>query len=1077
MEFAETFCRSCHSFLHGASRPVELVERAHALGYAGLAITDEASVGGAVQAHMAAREIGLQLMIGAQFTSADLGGRIVVIAMSRAGYAELGRLITCSRSREMKGHYRLDPADLEAALPQCLAIWLPDPSIPQSRHHQTAGRMKSLLGDRFYLACSMLLRGTDSSWRDQLRTLGALHRIPITATSDVLMHRRSRKPLADTLTAIRHGLTLAQCGQRFTPNAEQHLRSRLRMARLYDADMLATSIEILKRCHFSLDELRYEYPDEIMPPGFTPGHWLRHLTEEGARWRFPPERYPGGMPEKVRQQIEHELALIHELRYEAYFLTVYDIVAFARRQGILCQGRGSAANSAVCFCLGITEVDPMRMNMLFERFISRERNEPPDIDVDFEHQRREEVIQYIYRKYGRERAALTASVITYRPRSALRDTGMALGIHPLLIDQAARHHQWWDGRQVDAMQLHAQLLHAMTVPSLTEHAHEIDLPDQSRCQRWADLCNQLIGLPRHLSQHVGGFVIARHRLSDLVPVENAAMPERSVIQWDKDDIDALGLLKVDILALGMLSAIRRALLFIGHKLGRIFEMQDIPAEDPTTYDMICAARTIGVFQIESRAQMSMLPRLQPRCFYDLVIEVAIVRPGPIQGGMVHPYLRRRQGLEPVDDPGPGAREALSRTLGVPIFQEQVMQLAILAAGFSAGEADQLRRSMAAWRRKGGLEPFRDRVIGGMLARGYPREFAERIFRQIEGFGEYGFPESHAASFALLVYVSCWIKCHHPDAFLAAMLNAQPLGFYSPSQLVQDARRHGIQVLPADVQISSEESMLEPITTDQTPPDEQTERRSPSDMHWAVRMGLNRIKGLSAQAIDAIAAERRHAGPYASVEDLTLRTGIDRRDLQALAAAGALRALAGHRHQAVWEATGQQMMPPLLREARINEPPLTLAAPSEGDDLMADYASLGLTLGRHPMALLRPELTRSGVRSAHELIGWRHGQLARAAGLVTHRQRPATASGLLFVSMEDETGMINVIVRPEVLERNREAVLHSTLMMVYGVWQRDNTIDPHAPGQVCHLMAQRIENRTDLLREAVGVLSAVSRDFH
>jgi error-prone DNA polymerase len=1077
MEFAETFCRSCHSFLHGASRPVELITRAHELGYTGLAITDEASVGGAVQAHLAARDTGLSLMIGAQFASAELAGRIAVIAMSRAGYAELGRLITCTRSREMKGHYRLDPDDLEPGLPQCLVIWLPDLSQPQSRHHQTAGRMKSLFGDRFYLACSMLLHGADRTWRDQLRTLGALHRIPITATSDVLMHRRSRKPLADTLTAIRYGMPLTQCGQRFAPNAEQHLRSRLRMAQLHTADMLATSLEIAGRCQFSLDELRYEYPDEIVPPGFTPGQWLRHLTEEGARWRFPPERHPAGLPEKVRQQIEHELTLIHELRYEAYFLTVHDIVAFARREGILCQGRGSAANSAVCYCLGITEVDPLRMNMLFERFISRERNEPPDIDVDFEHQRREEVIQYIYRKYGRERAALTASVITYRPRSALRDTGMALGIHPLLIEQAARHHQWWDGRQVDAGQLHVQLVQSMGIPELADRQHEIDLPDAIRCQRWADLCNQLIGLPRHLSQHVGGFVIARHRLSDLVPVENAAMPERSVIQWDKDDIDALGLLKVDILALGMLSAIRRALAFIGDKQGCIFNMQDVPAEDPATYDMICAAQTIGVFQIESRAQMSMLPRLRPRCFYDLVIEVAIVRPGPIQGGMVHPYLRRRQGLEPVDDPGPAVREALSRTLGVPIFQEQVMQLAILAAGFSAGEADQLRRSMAAWRRKGGLDAFRDRVIGGMLARGYPREFAERIFRQIEGFGEYGFPESHAASFALLVYVSCWIKCHHPDAFLAAMLNAQPLGFYSPSQLVQDARRHGVQVLPADVQTSEPDSMLENISTS-----EPAERRHASGTERAtvtraVRLGLDRIRGLSVHAAHTIAEERHRAGPYTSVEDLMLRTGMDRRDLHALAAAGALRELAGHRHQAVWQASGQQPMPALLHHARFNEPAVMLAAPSEGDDLMADYASLGLTLGRHPLALLRPKLTRSGIRSARELTGWRHGQLAKAAGLVTHRQRPATASGLLFVSMEDETGMINIIVRPEMLERHREAVLHATLMMVYGVWQRDPTLDPRAPGQVCHLLAQRIEDQTDLLREAIGTLPVASRDFH
>ena len=1047
MEFAELVCRSHYSFLHGASQPAELIERAHALGYRALAITDEASVAGVVQAHMAAKPLGIELLIGAQFLCAELAGRIVIIATSRKGYAQLGQLITQTRRREIKGQYRLLTEDLGSGLPDCLAIWLGDPRQSQSQHYQAIQRLKALFADRLYIGCALLLGGHDAAWRDHLQTLAALYRVGIVATSDVVMHRRSRKPLADTLTAIRHGLPIAACGKRFTPNAEQHLRSRLRLARLYPPELMASSIAIVERCNFSLDELRYEYPEEIVPPGLTPTQWLRHLTEEGSRRRFP-----NGISPKVRQQIEHELQLIHELHYEPYFLTVYDIVAFARSKGILCQGRGSAANSAVCYCLGITEVDPARMSMLFERFISKERNEPPDIDVDFEHQRREEIIQYIYQKYGRERAALAASVTTYKPRSALRDTGKALGLHALLVDHVAKHHQWWDGRKVDANVLADHLKEALDSPALLPHRHEMSLPSPAQCIRWAALCNQLIGAPRHLSQHVGGFVIARHRLSDLVPVENASMPERSVIQWDKDDLEALGLLKVDILALGMLSAIRRALEFIGQKLGRDFQMQDIPAEDPETYDMICAAQTVGVFQIESRAQMSMLPRLKPRCFYDLVIEVAIVRPGPIQGGMVHPYLRRRQGLEPVEYPSPAVREALSRTLGVPIFQEQVMQLAILAAGFSAGEADQLRRSMAAWRRKGGLGQFYDRIVNGMLIRGYPREFADRVFRQIEGFGEYGFPESHAASFALLVYVSCWIKRHHPDAFMAAMLNAQPLGFYSPSQLIQDARRNGVTVLAVDVQKSQAETRLESA---------------------GVRLGLNRVSGLSHQAIEAVVLHQ----PFASVEDLALRSQIDRTGMNALAAAGALRSIAGNRHQAVWASSGQHRRPALLRHAQIHEPIPVLHQPSEAEDLVADYASLGLTLGRHPLALLRPALQCLGVQTAEALNQMPHGRLARAAGLVTHRQRPSTAQGTLFVSLEDDTGMINVIIWPKVLERFYKAVLYSQLMLVYGTWQRDRNIDPDAPGQVRNLLAQRVEDRSDLLAELVGALETSSRDFH
>lgn len=1056
MDYAELVCRTNYSFLKGASHAHELVSRAHELGYRALAIADEASVAAVVQAHVAAKPLGLHLLIGSQFESDELHGRLVFIAMNRAGYAQLGALITQTRRREAKGTYRFCLPDIEQGLSDCIVIWLPDAAAPAGQHHRHAQWLKARFGDRAYIGCCLLLKGTDQAWQAQLQSTAALARLPVVAVGDVVMHRRSRKPLADTLTAIRHGLPVSKCGKKLSANAEQHLRGRLRLARTYPSSMLAQTLEIAQRCQFSLDELRYEYPDEIVPPGLSPGQWLRHLTEEGLRTRFPE-----GIPVKVRHQVEHELSLIHELRYEPYFLTVYDIVSFARSKHILCQGRGSAANSAVCYCLGITEVDPARMSVLFERFISKERNEPPDIDVDFEHQRREEVIQYIFQKYGRERAALAASVVTYRPRSALRDTGKALGIHSLLVNEIAKEHQWWDGRQVQAEKLSEQIALVMAKPALAAQSHTIALPTQAQVLRWAALCNALMGFPRHLSQHVGGFVIARHRLSDLVPVENASMPDRSVIQWDKDDIEALGLLKVDVLALGMLSAIRRALAFIGQKLNRPFRMQDIPAEDPATYDMICAAETVGVFQIESRAQMSMLPRLKPRCFYDLVIEVAIVRPGPIQGGMVHPYLRRRQGLEPVDYPSPAVKEALSRTLGVPIFQEQVMQLAMLAAGFSAGEADQLRRSMAAWRRKGGLGHYHDRIVDGMLMRGYPREFAERVFRQIEGFGEYGFPESHAASFALLVYVSCWIKRHHPDAFLAALLNAQPLGFYSPAQLVQDARRHGIEVRPVDVQASLVESTLE-TTND----------------GFAVRLGLDRIASLSHEAAQRIVSAR--VAPFVSVNELATQAHLNRTDLQALAASGALKSLAGNRFQATWQTSGYQPMPAVLKATTIHEPALTpglLSAPTEADDLAADYASLGLTLGRHPCELLRPRLAVLGAATATHLAGYRNGQLAKAAGLITHRQRPGTANGTIFLSLEDETGMVNVMIASAVFERFSRAVLYSQLVLVFGVWQRDVRIDPSAPGQVRNLIAHRVEDHTPLLAALFGALETSSRDFH
>lgn len=1057
MDYAELVARSNFSFLQGASHPEDLVARAHELGYHALALNDEASVSGSVRAHLAGESLGLKVIHGAQFILTN-GLRLAFLVRNRAGWAELCRLITLGRRRAEKGHYELRPEDFEShAMANCLALWLPSPTQPEPSLHPDGRWMKSQFGDRTWLAYSLNLRADDRAWQQQLIALGALLRMPLVATGDVLMHRRSQKPLADLLTAIRMNCSVAECGQALTVNAERALQPRLRMARRYPPEHLQASLTLAAQCQFSLSELRYEYPDEIVPPGLTPAQWLRHLTEEGARRRFPPSQFPDGMPAKVRQQIEHELSLIADLQYEPYFLTVYDIVAFARSRGILCQGRGSAANSAVCYCLGITEVDPSRMSMLFERFISKERNEPPDIDVDFEHQRREEVIQYLYTKYGRERAALTAALIRYRPRSALRDSGKALGLDPLIVDLSAKGRSWWEGKSIVATGLKISIEEGLARLAQLPQSQALPVPPpDSSLQQWADMANQLMGFPRHLSQHVGGFVIARHSLSELVPIENAAMPERSIIQWDKDDIDALGLLKVDVLALGMLSAIQRALQFVGQKrgLGGPLPMQQVPAEDEATYHMIQAADTIGVFQIESRAQMSMLPRLKPACFYDLVIEVAIVRPGPIQGGMVHPYLRRRQGLEPVDFPSPAVREALERTLGVPIFQEQVMQLAILAAGFTPGEADQLRRAMAAWRRRGSLGPFEDRLISGMLMRGYSRDFAERVFAQIQGFGEYGFPESHAASFALLVYVSCWLKRHHPDAFLAALLNSQPMGFYAPAQLVRDARAHGVEVRGVDVNRSSVCSSLEPSDSDP----------------WPVRLGLDRIAHLSEDAMERVVLARTQQGPFQSVEDLAQRASLSRADLQALAAANALEGLAGHRHSASWIAAGHEPMKGVLSPTQVQEPrlePRLLPEPSEASGLVADYASLGLTLGRHPIALIRDQL-RERFKSvpAIELLKMPHDRLARASGIVTHRQRPGTAKGVVFMTLEDETGSVNLIIWPDVLSRFKQACLQGQVITAYGRWQTQ------------HLVSLRIEDHTALLAQALGgVVQRKSRDFH
>jgi error-prone DNA polymerase len=1096
--YTELHCRSNFSFLTGASHPQELVARAMELGYTGLAITDECSVAGVVRAHEEAKRlqeekgIVFQLLHGASFEvqNSEQGEsitplRLVLIARNRDGWGDLCELITRARLRAAKGSYRIHTQDFDspkqaprglASFADNLALLIPRPEDSEAELKAQAQWVQKNF-KHSALALELLLQGDDANRITRVRAAAESSGLPIAAAGDVLMHLRSRKAAQDTLTAIRLNTPVAECGYALQPNAEQHLRSRLRLAKLYRPEWLEETQRLASLCNFTLDELRYEYPQELVPEGRTAIQHLRVLTAEGARR----ERYPQGVPASVSMQLEREFELIEALHYEAFFLTVHDVVRHARSLGILCQGRGSAANSAVCYCLGITEVDPTQTTLLFERFISRERNEPPDIDVDFEHERREEVIQYIYRKYGTERTALAAALATYRTRSAVRDVGKALALDESQIDAVARSVHWFD----DATRLNR---------SLAEAGLCADAPV---VRQWMELIGVLRGFPRHLSQHVGGFVIARDKLSRLVPIENAAMADRRVIQWDKDDLESLGLLKVDVLALGMLTTIRRTLHLMGRWYGRSFSMQDIPREDAATYAMCSRADTVGVFQIESRAQMSMLPRLKPRCLYDLVIEVAIVRPGPIQGGMVHPYLQRREARQRLLDSGkplpvpqhPALDAALARTLGVPIFQEQVMQICVIAAGFTPGESDQLRRAMAAWRRDGHVDRFETRIKRGMAERGYDSDFADAIFKQICGFGEYGFPESHAFSFALLAYVSAWMKCHEPEAFLAALINSQPMGFYAPAQLLQDARRHGVVVLPVDVMKSDWDCTLEApsapdalipldklthqkrVFFDTSDPCESrlaNKKEERSSFRPAVRLGLRLVSTL-AQASGRRIEAARVAAPFVDVDDLARRAGLHSRELQALARADALLSLAGHRRSQLWAAAGHELGEALLRDAPVIESALDqpqLSEAPEGEAIVLDYAATGLTLRRHPLALLRERLSRQGWRSAEELAPLRNKTRTRACGIVTMRQQPETAKGVIFVTLEDETGSINVIVWRHVREQHRRALLRSRLLGVHGEWQSSED-------GVTHLIAHELEDMTPWL----GALSTSSRDFH
>lgn len=1039
--YAELCAQSNFSFLDAASHPEELVERAHALGYHALALTDACSVAGVVRAHVQAQSEGLRLLPGALFVLPN-GWTVVVLPHDLEGWGALCECITAARMSADKGRYNVsDDASTWRSLQHCeLVLWPPRFALGQEpwRDESTGAYLQTWVhvhGDRCWLGAVLHGAFDDAWWLQALEGWAASCHVSVVAVGAARMHVKSRKPLLDVLTAIRLRQPVDACGWALSANAECALRSTTRLQQVYPEVLLQRTLAVAQRCQFSLKSLRYQYPRELLHAQETPTQTLSRLAWAGAA-----VRYPAGIPESVQRQVERELSLIAELQYEMYFLTVYDLVRFAREQGILCQGRGSAANSAVCYCLGVTEVDPARSTLLFERFISRARREPPDIDVDFEHQRREEVIQYIYTKYGRERAAIAATVISYRPRSALRDVGKALGVESELVEAVAKAHPGMYSREVIDATLEAAL------DKLGRSGEAVRV----QWRWWLALSQTLMRFPRHLGQHVGGFVLTQDKLSRLVPIERARMADRSLIQWDKDDLDAVGLLKVDVLALGMLSAIRRALALMGLRHGREVVMQDIPAEDPATYDMLCEADSVGVFQVESRAQMSMLPRLRPRCFYDLVVQVAIVRPGPIQGGMVHPYLRRRHGLEAVTYPSAALQEALGRTLGVPVFQEQVMQVAMLAAGFTADEADALRRAMAAWKRKGDVHRFQERIMAGMLARGYTAAFAEQIIAQIQGFGEYGFPESHAASFALLVYASAWLKCHEPACFLAAMLNSQPLGFYTASQLVQDAQRHGVKVWPVDVMHSDWECSL-------TGP-----------AHSEVRLGLCRVRGLSRRGAQRVLAARACAW-FVSVEDLAERAELHASDLSALSDADAMASLAGNRRQQVWEASAWRHGAPALQGQVVDEQALEWAAPSDAHTVFMDHGSTGLSLRGHPVGFLRERLRAQRLLSAQELRALPHGRLARACGLVTMRQQPSTANGVLFITLEDETGHVNVVVWPQLKERQREALLHARLLTVYGVWERD----VETGGKVAHLIAKRVLDCSSWL----GDLVFSSRDFH
>ena len=1023
-DYAELHCLSDFSFQRGASSARELFERASECGYAALAITDECSLAGIVRAWEASRDTEIPLIVGTEIQLAD-GPKLVLLAENKQGYVSLCRLITQGRRASEKGDYRLTRADMAEGAPGTLALWIPERE-PDREH---GAWVKHLFDDRAWLAVELHRDVDDDARLAELEALGESLQLPRVASGDVHMHIRRCLPLQHTMTAIRHHTTIAKAGAVLFRNGERHLRRRSILEKIYPKALLDESVRIAKRCTFSLkDDLHYQYPKELVPEGYTAIQWLRHLVAEGAAWRWP-----HGVPGEFQSKIEHELWLIEKKRYEAFFLTVHDIVRYARSEKILCQGRGSAANSIVCFALGVTDADPKRVDLLVERFISIERDEPPDIDVDFEHERREEVIQYVYKKYGRERAAIAATVISYRTKSAVRDVAKALGLPEDQIEKLSRSFFRLGDASLDRR--------------LREQGFD---PDAPVMRRLLALTAQLLHKPRHLSQHVGGFVIHDAPLYELVPVENATMPNRTIIQWDKDDLDTMGLLKVDCLALGMLTCLRKCFDIVHRHRDKVLSIATIEHDDKKTYEMIQRADTIGVFQIESRAQMSMLPRLKPAGYYDLVVQIAIVRPGPIQGGMVHPYLRRRKGEEPIDYPSEALKPVLERTMGVPLFQEQVMKLAMVAAGYTAGQADQLRRSMAAWRRHGDMEVHRERITRGMLDRGYTQAFAEQIFEQIKGFGSYGFPESHAASFANLAYVSSWLKCHEPAAFGCALLNAQPMGFYGPSQIVQDMQRGGISVLPVDVRYSDWDCTLE------------SDSRSHDGL--ALRLGMRQLRGCREDVALCISTARKQQ-PFGDIVDLCTRAQLDRRHQDLLADAGALRGLAGHRHRALWLSAGVESQLPLFGRESPRESDIVLPLPTVAENMVADYAYSGLSLGPHPLKLLRQRLRAARFIDSRSLHAQPHETQVRTVGLVTQRQQPQTASGVTFITIEDEFGYVNVVVWNHVAQSQRRPYLEARLLAIEGRWE--------AVDGVSHLIARRLHDMSGML----GELDARSRDFH
>ena len=1036
--YAELHCKTNFSFLEGASHAAELAEQAARLGYQAWGVTDRNTLAGIVRAHIAAQEHHLPLVVGAEITPHD-APPVVLWVPDRASYGRLSRMITVGRRGAEKGEFSLSFRQL-ADLSDGLLAGLPASNLPRLTDAERQGLETQwreygvLFAGRCYLLAELHRGAGDQHLLEDLQQTARRLGLPLVAAGNVHYHHPDRQALHEVQTAIRRGITVMELGEERFANAQRHLRCSEELQRCYAGcpDALARTLEVAERAPFSLSELRYEYPEELAPAGQSPLEYLRRLVASGAR-----QRYPDGVPHQVGEQLRHELELIAELHYEAYFLTVWDLVRFARQRGILCQGRGSAANSAVCYCLGITSVDPERSDLLFERFVSRERDEAPDIDVDFEHERREEVLQYIYEKYGRERAGMTAVVITYRVRSAVRDVGKALGLSSDCVDSLAKNIEGFHDE-----------------PKLAHRCRQIGFdPDSETGKRLLYLVQQLLGFPRHLSQHVGGMVMTQGPLCELAPIENASMEGRTVIQWDKDDLDELGILKVDCLSLGMLSAIRRCFAMIEQHSGRELNLATIPAEDPRVYDMICRADTMGVFQIESRAQMSMLPRLKPRCFYDLVIEVAIVRPGPIQGQMVHPYLRRRAGEEPVTYPNEAIEQVLRKTLGVPLFQEQAMRLAVVAAGFTPGEADQLRRAMGAWRRPGIIDQFQKKLLEGMQAHGLSLEFAEQVFRQIRGFGEYGFPESHAASFALLVYASAWLKHHYPVVFTAALINSQPMGFYAPAQLIRELVNRGGCVRPLDIQTSAWDCTLEC-------PQGEIRGTAP-----ALRLGLRLIVGLSQKVVARI-LEARQAGPFHSLEDLQQRTGLGQAVLAQLADADALGSLAKNRRTALWHALGQdkqRRVLPLFESAgltgheTVDSDATWLPMMSAEEEVLSDYRTSSMSLKAHPLSFYREALRNQGVLTSAQLAHTTSRRSVQVAGLVLLRQRPATAKGITFVTLEDETGAANLVVHPQIWERYDQVARRSSAWLARGHVQ--------AQEGVIHLVVQKLEDLAQRLRAA------------